>query len=856
MANRSQDPCWPSGTRSRSSRHLSRYGLTAVAVFAAPLLCNAQGIISTVAGNGTAGFSGDGGPATSASLHSPCGVVLDAAGNVYFTDYFNYRIRKITTGGVISTVAGNGTAAFSGDGGPATSASLNGPDGLALDAAGNLYFSDDVNERIRKVSTAGIISTVAGSGATGFSGDGGPAISASLHSPAGVAVDTAGNLYFADIENNRIRKVAPSGIISTVAGNGTGGFSGDGGPATGASLDHPEGVAVDAVGNVYVADSEGCRIRKVNTSGIITTAAGNGVFGYGGDGGPATSAQVGFPVGVALDNAGNMFIAESDPACVIRKVTTDGIISTIAGNGVCGFSGDGPATSVEVGAYGLAADGSGELFFAHQGANRIRKVSAALVPSINSGGVVNGASFVAPVAAGSIASVFGTNLASSTASATSNPLQNVLAGTSAAFTRYGTPLFFVSSGQLNIQVPWELAGQTQTSLTVTAAGQTSAPQTVSLATYAPGVLQLPSGQGIIVISNTAIYAAPAGSIPNAQSRPVNPGEYLTIYATGLGPVTNQPPTGYAALATPLSVTPTNPIVTIGDVPAAVVFSGLSPGFVGLYQVNAQVPQNAPAGNAVPTVLNMAGAASKVVTIAIGSSVIQSGARVMAAASAGVVVRNTQLAELFTQLNGVHGTVIAGPMLGTAGGFTGNWWEINWDAEPPNQNGQPGWSAESVIALAPLAGDVPRPDFSNRYYSSNENIFWASGFAPSATNPPNGQLGTALGNCTWYAYGRMLELGANSGTLSVLHGNAALWATQASGTFRVDSTPTVHSIAQRNSSPGQFSLGHVAIVESVNTDGTVTVTESSDSTDPTSFWDFEWRHRSVSPTWFDNFIHVF
>jgi uncharacterized protein (TIGR03437 family) len=249
----------------------------------------------------------------------------------------------------------------------------------------------------------------------------------------------------------------------------------------------------------------------------------------------------------------------------------------------------------------------------------IALVPSQAVPTFSSAGVVNAASFTsgAPVAPGSIVSVFGSDLSTTTASGDSLPLPTSLAGTSAPFGGRDAPLFFVSSGQINMQVPWELAGQAQTSLAVTAAGRSSPPETVNVATHAPGIFQLDGGQGVILISNTAIVAAPTGAIPGIQSHPANPGDYLTIYATGLGPVTNQPPTGSAALAAPISQTTDTASVTIGGVAAPVLFSGLAPGFVALYQVNVQVPPDTPAGSAVPVVLSIGGAVSNAVSVAIG-----------------------------------------------------------------------------------------------------------------------------------------------------------------------------------------------------------------------------------------------
>ena len=338
-----------------------------------------SGQLTVVAGIGIFGFSGDGGPATSASLASPVSVALDGAGNLFITDQGNQRIRRVDAAtGIITTVAGNGFGGFSGDGGPATSASLTNPFDVALDGAGNLFIADFSNSRIRKVDTSGIITTVAGNGGFTFSGDGGPATSASLRSPTGVALDGAGNLFIADGGNFRIRKVDTSGIITTVAGNGSSEFSGDGGPATSASLTNPFGVALDGTGNLFIADEGSNRIRKVDTSGIITTVAGNGSSGFSGDGGPAISASLSGPIGVALDGTGNLFFADAGNNR-IRKVDTSGIISTVAGDGIFGFSGDGdPATSASLrDPFGVALDGAGNLFIADRFNQRIRRVDAA-----------------------------------------------------------------------------------------------------------------------------------------------------------------------------------------------------------------------------------------------------------------------------------------------------------------------------------------------------------------------------------------------------------------------------------------------------------------------------------------------
>jgi PKD repeat protein len=346
--------------------------MVVVAAAAAPSVLGVSGsdTITTVAGTGTAGYSGDGGQATSTQLNYPLGVTVDAQGIVYVADTSNNRVRKIT-GGIITTIAGTGTAGFAGDGGQATSAQLNVPGGVAVDAQGNVYIADEDNHRVRKVS-GGIITTIAGTGVAGYSGDGGQATSALLNFPHGVTVDAQGNVFIVDTDNHRVRKVDSAGNITTVAGNGTAGFAGDGGQATSAELNFPRQVAVDAQENLYIADTDNHRVRKVS-GGIITTFAGTGVAGFSGDGGQATSALLNFPRGVALDAAGNLYISEDNHR--IRKVT-GGIITTIAGTGVAGFAGDGGAgTSAQLDfPWGLAVDANGNLYIGDEYNHRVREI--------------------------------------------------------------------------------------------------------------------------------------------------------------------------------------------------------------------------------------------------------------------------------------------------------------------------------------------------------------------------------------------------------------------------------------------------------------------------------------------------
>jgi len=404
---------------------------------------NGSGTISTVAGNGTSGYSGDGGSPTSAKINSPMGVVVDAARNLYIVDTGNHCIRKVGTNNIIKTIAGNGVAGFSGDGGFATNASLAGPqsvtvdrtgnlfitdtgnnrirevgtngviasvagstlndgdfatnttinsaNGIAFDFAGNLFIADSYNNRIRKVDANGVITTVAGNGVPGYSGDGGAATNASLKQPCDISLDAWGNLFIADSYNQRIRKVDTNGVISTVAGTSPRGYSGDGGAATNARLNTFYGVAVDGIGNLFIADTLNNRIRKVDTNGIITTVAGSSAYGFSGDGGAATNAAINEPWDVTLDPAGNLLLSDFFNRR-IRKVDTNGIISTVAGNGSYSYSGDGgAATNASIsGPRALTVDSVGEVIFADSNYQRIRKVNMNGIISTVAGNGIQG----------------------------------------------------------------------------------------------------------------------------------------------------------------------------------------------------------------------------------------------------------------------------------------------------------------------------------------------------------------------------------------------------------------------------------------------------------------------------------
>jgi uncharacterized protein (TIGR03437 family) len=498
--------------------------------------------IYTVAGNGTLGYTGDYGPATSAEVHGPYGVAADSAGNLYIADSGNNVIRKVSNG-VITTFAGNGTPGYTGDNKSPTSAQLNAPYGVAVDSAGNLYIADSANNVIREVSN-GVITTVAGNGTPGYFGDKGPATSAQLFTPNWVAVDSVGNLYIADFGNNVVRKVS-GGVITTVAGNGMYGFGGDNAQATSAELWYPSGVAVDSAGSLFIADFANSRIRKVS-NGVITTVVGNGTAGYSGDGGPATSAELYQPIGVALDSAGNLYIADISNNR-IRKVSNE-VITTVAGNGTTGYSGDGgAAASAELSQpLGVAPDSAGNLYIADFGNNRVRILtSSSCTYSIGS------TSLVAP-ASGS---------------------------------------YFNVSIQTGAACPWavsDLPGW----ITVSGASAGAGSATVTLVVFPNNsgatltATVLFAGISVKVTQPTAATPPlpPIAAVVNAANYiggPVSPGEMVTLFGPAIGPATpayaaTDPATGKLA-------------TTIGGL--QVLFNGIAAPMIyaGSTQVSAMVP---------------------------------------------------------------------------------------------------------------------------------------------------------------------------------------------------------------------------------------------------------------------------
>ena len=338
--------------------------------------------ISTFAGTGNPGTLGDGQGSLYAELDGISAGAIDDSGNFYIADFDNCLIRKITPDGIISTVAGTGVIGYSGDNGPATKAKISGPSGLAVDHEGNLFIADYRNNVIRKVTPAGIISTFAGTGHAGFSGNGGRATAAALSAPGAVAIDRNNNLYISDCDNNCVRVVTHAGIINNFAGNGAGAatgsgtFSGDGGLAINAGFNNPRGLAIDAAGNVYIADCFNQRIRKVTKAGIVTTIAGDGEAGFSKDSVNSLNSHLNYPNSIAVDSRGFVYISDHTNHRV-RCVNNSHIIVTIAGTGEQGFGGEkGPANLANInGPSFVLLDHYGNLFIGDRGNNRIREVS-------------------------------------------------------------------------------------------------------------------------------------------------------------------------------------------------------------------------------------------------------------------------------------------------------------------------------------------------------------------------------------------------------------------------------------------------------------------------------------------------
>jgi uncharacterized protein (TIGR03437 family) len=586
-----------------------RLTLSQVALYLAPLLLalpvGAQNI-TTVAGNTT--------------WYIPISVRLDAAGNMYATDLYNHLVYKVDSSGNTTIVAGTyGKGGFAGDGALATSALLDNPTGAVPAPDGTLYIADGAANRIRKVAPNGIITTYAGTGTGGFKGDGGQAASAEIKSPFDILIDASGNILFSDAGNARVRKITPAGIISTVAGYGTATYSGDGSSALQAGID-PSALALGTGGSFYICDSGtsynggSYRVRMVAANGIITTVAGNATNADSGDGGLATSASLGGPSGVVIDSGGNLYISEHNTHH-IRKVSPNGTITTYAGTGRPGFSGDGgPALDAELSApLGIAVDSANNLYIADGENHRIRKVSGA--PAIANNGLVNAASYAPQGAApggvvpGELATIFGVNLTIATGinGAPAVPLPTQLQNVQVLVNGTPAPLFAVDNvnglQQVNFEVPTTVAQKTTATIQVVDNGVAGNIVTVPVMSAQPGIFTYNVGG-----SNFGAILHPNSPQLADTGHPASAGEVVVIFCTGLGTVSPAPADGSpapGAAQTTLTAT-----VTIGGVAAAVDYAGLAPGFVGLYQINAHVPTVLSAGNQ-PVVITVNGIQSAI-----------------------------------------------------------------------------------------------------------------------------------------------------------------------------------------------------------------------------------------------------
>jgi uncharacterized protein (TIGR03437 family) len=584
---------------------------------------DASGTIETVAGLPySAPYNGDGGPATAATLTDIVSLAVDPVGNLYIADA--NRLRMVDTSGVIHTVAG---CQCGGNGGPAVWAEAGAPAGMARDAAGNIYFSDQGSHMVRRIAPDGTVSAVAGNGEAGFSGDGGLATAARLAWPAGLAFDGAGNLYIADEQNNRIREVTTAGVIQTVAGNGVAAFAGDGGPATAASLGLPDGVAVDASGNLYIADTASHRIREVSAGGTIQTIAGSDQYGSSGDGGPAAQALLINPRSLVFDQAGNLVFTDSS-ARVVRRISPAGIIQRVAGTGQDGFSGNGgPAMAAELDLpWGIAVDSAGDILIGDGDA--VRSVNAAgIIQGVAYAGLSNikglvedsaaniwvaGGSAVAVLSQGDppfplapvIANQEITNAALSNVSILTGSLSAAVApgefvtipgmrlgstdpaGVRVLFDGIPASVLSVSSDQVNAVAPYEISGKATVGVAVEVNGVSSNVSTVAVLPTAPELYTYSLG---ILISASALNQD--GTL-NGPGNPAPVGTVVSLFATGAGNMI-PPETDGAVVNGPQLPVPALPLsVTMGTRSLQVLYAGAAPGLVsGALQVNVPIPND-------------------------------------------------------------------------------------------------------------------------------------------------------------------------------------------------------------------------------------------------------------------------
>lgn len=505
-------------------------------------------------GAGKHGFAGDGGSASAALLADAAGLALDGAGNLYIADSSNHRVRKVSSDGVIHTIAGTGEFGFSGDNGPAVAAQLWRPEGVGAFGT-NVYIADSFNSRLRMINGAGVISTVLSD-----------ETSVPVWHPRGIAADASGNVFIADSTKKKVVKLAANGAAKTVAQN----------------LNAPADVTLNASGMLYVADTGSHRILKIDLDGNVTLVAGTGRQGFDGDGGPATAASLSAPEGVAVDQAGQVYIGDTGNHRV-RVISPQGIIRTVAGTGTAGSGGTGgPAAGAQLSQPSdLVVDASGALYVADKGNDRVVKLTlqAGSGPRISAGGVLNAASYTAETAPGALFSIFGAELATGAEQATAMPWPLTLAGASVTVNGRAAPLYYAGPNQINAQVPYETPlGPVQV---IVSMGQTySAPAPLTVNVAAPGIFQSSLGRAL---AQNADYSL------NGPENPAVAGSVITVYLTGQGLLDHAIATGAAAPLETLSK-PVLPVAaTMGGQAAEVLFLGMTPGLVGLAQANVRIP---------------------------------------------------------------------------------------------------------------------------------------------------------------------------------------------------------------------------------------------------------------------------
>jgi uncharacterized protein (TIGR03437 family) len=516
-----------------------------------------DGVITTVVGSGQrpsidsscsplggAGSAGDGGVASAAKLYGPSHALMLPDGTLLICDQKNNRIRQVAASGTITTVIGSDRHQYYAPDIPATLSGMDWPSSIAVDNDGRIYFAELHSNSIARRNIDGRLQVIANrSRFAGNGADGPDATRSALAIPSHITFDRAGNLLVTEQGGHRIRRISPSGAISTIAGTGTPGFSGDGGRATAAQLSQPNATAVDAAGNIYIADMGNHRVRRIGTDGNITTIAGNGQIGRGADGIPAAQSPLNYPSSVAVDNNGDVLIVDWQNFL-------------------------------------------------------IRKVSFAVRPAISPGGVVNAASFLpapVPLAPGALVSIFGINFASGLTQASELPLPTEMAGTSVTVNGTRAPLVFVSPSQINVQLPYDLR-EGEAKIRVTTPQGASTEETVNIGAAAPGIFMIAGGSRAVAINQDGTL----NTETNAETR----SRVMTVYLTGIGPLDGELAAGQAAPLTTLYRAVLDTAATIGGRNVPVLFLGLTPGFVGLAQANLQVPADAPVGTALELVISV------------------------------------------------------------------------------------------------------------------------------------------------------------------------------------------------------------------------------------------------------------